>query len=230
MITLDSAPLCLTACARWRSYFALWIVSAALAIGLTGCQSPYHSDQGALFGGVTGAGVGALVGNAVGSPAAGAAIGAGVGAVTGAVVGSSLDEIEAKNRAEIEARLGRPVAAGAVSIDDVITMTRAGVAEDLIITHVRSHGMVAPLQTNDLIVLQQQGVSTRVIQVMQAPPPQVVQAVPGPTPVIIEERYMAPPPYWGPSPYWGYHYHHHPRHRHRHHHHSGVTWGVSVGH
>jgi hypothetical protein len=196
---------------------------SAVAIAAGGCQSPYHSDQGALFGGLTGAGVGALVGNAVGSPVAGAAIGAGVGTVTGAVVGSSLDEIEAKNRAEIEARLGRPVAAGAVSIDDVITMTRAGVAEELIINHVRAHGMVAPLQTNDLILLQQQGVSSRVIQVMQTPPQPAVVAVPAGPPVIVEERYVGPPPYYWGGPYWGYRYHHH-HHRPR----SGVSWGVSI--
>ena len=98
----------------------------------------------------------------------------------------------------------------------------ATAAEELIINHVRAHGMVAPLQTNDLIVLQQQGVSSRVIQVMQAPPiaqPAVV-AVPGPTPVIVEERYVGP--YWGPPPYWRYHYHHHPRPR------SGMSWGVSI--
>lgn len=50
----------------------------ALCAALTGCHSPYRSDQGALFGGLTGAGVGALVGNAVGATGAGAAIGAGV--------------------------------------------------------------------------------------------------------------------------------------------------------
>src|SRR5690348_1378189 len=71
-----------------------------------GCQSPYHADQGALFGGLTGAGVGAVVGNAVGNPAAGALLGAGVGTVTGAAVGSSLDDIEARNRAQIAAQMG----------------------------------------------------------------------------------------------------------------------------
>src|SRR6185295_7064862 len=111
----------------------LRIISALLLVGLllaaTGCQSPYHSDQGALFGGLTGAGLGAIVGNASGNPGAGAAIGAGVGALSGAAVGGALDDIEARNRAEIEARLGRQVAAGAVTIADVIAMTRAGVAD-----------------------------------------------------------------------------------------------------
>jgi len=183
---------------------------AWLCLSLLGCNSPYRADRGALVGGVTGAGLGAIVGNAVGSPGAGAAIGAGVGALSGAAVGSSLDEIEARNRAEIEARLGRPAPAGAVTIDDVVAMTRSGVAEDVIVTHVRNHGLVAPLRATDLIMLQQQGVSPRVVQAMQAPPPQ---------PAVVPAAYVAPPPaYWAPYPYpYPYYY---PR---------GPYWGVSVG-
>lgn len=190
-----------------------------LGVALVGCQSPYRSDRGALFGGLGGAGVGAIVGNAVGNPAAGAAIGAGVGAVSGAAIGGALDDIEAQNRAEIAARLGRPVAAGAVSTDDVIAMTRAGVAEENIVTHIRSHGTVAPLQATDLVFLSQQGVSPRVIQAMQQPPqmagpPMVVRGAS--PPVIVEEYYGPPPMYWGPP--YGYC---RPR--------GGVHWGVGFG-
>ena len=38
-----------------------------------GCNSPYRSDQGALYGGLGGAGLGAIVGNAVGNTGAGLA-------------------------------------------------------------------------------------------------------------------------------------------------------------
>ncbi len=138
-----------------------------------------------------------MVGGASGHPGAGAAIGAGVGALSGAAVGGSLDEIEANNRAEIAARLGRPAPTGAVTIDDVIGMSRAGVAEDIIVTHVHNHGSAAPLRPNDLIVLQQQGVSPRVVQALQAPPPQAAYPAP---PVVV----AAPPPYWGPP--YGYPY------------------------
>ncbi len=199
-----------------------WI---ALVLGcsllLLGCASPYRSDRGALVGGLGGAGIGAIVGNAVGNPAAGAAIGAGVGAVSGAAVGGALDDIEAQNRAEIAARLGRPVAAGAVTTGDVIAMTRAGVAEENIVTHVRTHGMVAPLQASDLVFLSQQGVSSRVIESMQQPPqvagPPIMAPGPGP-PVFVEQYHYGPPPgYWGPP------------HRHCH---RGpeVSWGVAFGH
>ncbi len=195
------------------------VVMLASLLSAGGCASPYRSDQGALVGGLTGAGLGAIVGNAVGNTGAGAAIGAGVGALSGAAVGGSLDEIEARNRAEIEARLGRQVT-GAVTIDDVVAMTRAGVAEDVIVTHIQNHGMVAPPRASDLIVLQQQRVSPRVVQAMQAPP--VVQAPPAavyPAPVMAPDPYYVPAPvYWGPPPYPYYYRPYGPR----------VGWGVSV--
>ena len=154
----------------------MWISLPALAA--VGCQSPYHADRGALFGGLLGAGTGAIVGDAVGNAGAGTAIGAGLGALAGGAVGHELDEIEASNRAAIERQLGHRVAAGAVSLDDVIAMTEAGVDDELITTHVRVHGMAAPLQTSDLILLQKQGVSTRVIKAMQEQPqPKSAQTV-----------------------------------------------------
>jgi hypothetical protein len=135
----------------------------------------------------------------VGNTGAGAAIGAATGALSGAAVGASLDGIEARNRAEIEARLGHPAAAGAVTIDDVIKMSRAGVSEDVIVNHIHNQGAAAPLQANDLIVLQQQGVTPRVVQALQAPPP--AAAYPVPQPVYAGPPYYGPGPYWGPPPY-----------------------------
>ncbi len=181
------------------------LLAAGLLLIAAGCNSPYRSDQGALFGGLAGAGLGAVVGNAVGNPVAGAALGAGVGAMSGAAVGGSLDEIEARNRAEIAATMGRPVAVGAVTNEDVVAMTQAGVNEELIVTHVRSHGIARPLSAGDLIVLQQQGVSARVIGAMQQPPmagPVMagppMMPVAGP-PMIVE----GPPVYYAPAPVYG---------------------------
>lgn len=198
-------------------------VGAVIFTSLTGCASPYHQDRGALFGGLTGAGVGALVGNALGEPLAGAAIGAGVGAITGAAVGQSLDDIEARNRAEIEARLGRRLAAGSVTVDDVVSMTKAGLDEQVILTHVRVNGSARPLQPADLIYLQNNGVSSAVIQALQQPP---LRQVSGPSqPVIVEEYHHYDP--WGP-PYYGpaFHYHHH--HGRRWHRRPRVGWGFSI--
>ncbi len=180
-----------------------------LVLMLGGCQSPYKSDQGALFGGLLGAGTGAVVGSALHNPGAGAAIGAGVGALSGAAVGSALDEQDAKNRAMIAQQLGRQISANPVNVNDVINMTRAGVDEELIVNHVRTHGVVAPLQTQDIIVLQQQGVSKRVIATMQEPPlvpqpPMVIQE--GAPPPVVVEAYPYMQPYWGPR------YYYYPRH------------------
>jgi hypothetical protein len=193
-----------------------------------GCASPYHADRGALFGGAMGAGLGAVAGAALGDPLAGAAIGGIAGTMTGAVAGSALDDIEARNRAEIAAHLGRPAPLGAVTIPDVIAMTQSGVSENVIATHVRNHGLARPLTSSDIIYLQQNGVSPLVVSAMQAatgpvvaatpvypaPPAYVVQ--PAPPPVVVVEPYPVPvyrgPRRWGPPPP--------PR--------PGISWGVSV--
>jgi hypothetical protein len=192
-----------------------------LAVLAFGCSSPYHSDQGALFGGLLGAGTGAAVGSAVGKTGAGAAIGAGVGALSGLAVGNEMDKMEAKNRALIEQRMGRQVAAGAVTINDVLAMSRAHVDEELICNHIKANGMAAPLQPNDLIQLPQNGVSNRVIATMQSSPPKAVQPVgyqQAPPPVIVEE-YPYAPCYYYPR-HHGYYYRPGPP--------PGVSWGVTV--
>lgn len=200
------------------------VLMLSLAI-FPGCASPYRSDQGALLGGLLGAGTGALVGSAVGNAGAGAAIGAGVGAISGAAIGSELDEIEARNRAEIAQHLGRPVPAQPVAIDDVIAMSKAGVDENLIVNHVRAHGVAAPPNASDLILLQREGVSARIVAAMQEPPAPRAAGVP----VYGVPVYPAPPLYAQPvyvqEIYYGPHWH---PYRHRPPCRSGVSWGVSV--
>ncbi len=179
-------------------------VAAMLAISAAGCQSPHRSDQGALAGGVAGGVLGAIVGNQSGNSGAGAAIGAMTGMLAGSVIGNELDTIEAQNRAQIEARLGRPVGPGAVSISDVIAMSSAGIEDEVIAQHIRYHGVVAPLTTGDLITLKNANVSSRVVMAMQEPPRPQAVAVPAGGPVIVEEHYYPPPHYLGPPR--GYHY------------------------
>jgi len=207
---------------RLAQYLA--VVGLLASCCAAGCYSPYHADRGALAGGLLGAGTGAIIGDGMGGKAGpGAAIGAGVGAVTGGLIGQGMDEAEARNRAMIEQQMGRQMA-GAVTTNDVIAMTQAGVADELIVNHVRAHGVAAPLQAGDLIHLQQQGVSARVIGAMQAPPQVVQQPVvvqqPATTPVIVEEYHYGPG--WGPRPYYGP-----PRHWRRRPA-PGVRWGISV--
>jgi len=185
-------------------------------LAAAGCQSPYYADRGALAGGLVGTGVGALVGNAVGKTGPGALIGAGVGALTGTAIGGAMDDMEARNRAEIAAQLGRPVAAGQATVEEVVAMNRAGVSPPLIANYVDNSGMSRPVTAQDVIFLTQQGVPPDVIQAMQTPrvalaPAPIVEPAPGP--VIIEE---CGPPY--PPPFI-YHDHCHPGPR--------FGWGVS---
>ena len=204
---------------RFLRLFALAALPSLFAVG---CNSPYYADKGALMGGLGGAGIGALAGNALGNTGAGAAIGAATGLIAGSAIGSGMDNIEARNRAEIEARLGRPMGMGSVTIPDVIAMTQAAVSDDVIISHIQANGFAGPLQASDLIYLQQQGVSARVVQTLQAPPvhPVVMQHAPVPVQPVIVEEYYYPPPYY-----------HHPYRHHRHRRHRpGVSWGVSVAH
>jgi hypothetical protein len=206
------------------------VVPALLVAAIAGCRSPYYADKGALLGGLGGAGVGAIVGNAVGNTGAGALIGAGAGALGGAVVGNALDDVEARNRAQIAhqmAAMNMQPPVGAVTANDVVQMTRAGVAPDLIVNHIQANGVAGPMQSGDIISLTQQGVDPRVISAMQSPPIRVASAPPvvaGP-PVVVER---VPPPIiveecYGPPHYYYHHHHHHRRH-------PGVSWGVSVAH
>jgi Glycine zipper len=197
----------------------------SLAAVLAGCQSPYYADRGAVAGGLTGAGVGALVGNALGETAGGAAIGAGIGALTGGAIGGALDDIEARNRAEIAAQLGRPVALGQANPEEVVAMTRAGVDPRLIVNYVNNSGLAQPPSAQDVIYLTQQGVAPEVIQAMQSPrlaQAPVLVAPPPPTPVIIEEYHYGRPYYCPPHHFDFHHHHHHRRHGHGH-----VGWGIS---
>jgi hypothetical protein len=189
------------------------------------CQSPRYADRGALFGGLTGAGVGAVVGDAAGNAGAGALIGTAVGALTGAAVGDSIDADMARSKAEIEARMGRQMQ-GAVTPQDVIAMTQAGLSDDVIATHIRANGVAQPLQVNDLIGLRNMGVRDSVINAMQQTPPRATQIVhpagvypayAAPAPVVVSPYY----PVWypPPPPPVGIHYHRHGRRAH---------WGVSV--
>jgi hypothetical protein len=199
-----------------------------LLLAAAGCRSPYYADRGALFGGLTGAGVGALVGDASGNTAAGAVIGSAVGALTGAAVGDHIDADVARSKAEIEARMGRQMQ-GAVTPQDVVAMTQAGLSDEVITTHIRANGVAQPLQVGDLINLRNVGVRDVVINAMQQTPPragqvaqfaQPVPVYPGyPPPVVVAAPYY---PVWGPPPPppIGFHYHRGPRGR--------VGWGVSV--
>lgn len=199
--------------------FPARLLACLVPLVVVGCRSGYYQNQGTGIGALGGAGVGALVGSATGDAGAGALIGAGVGALTGNVVGGAMDDVEARNRAQIAATMGRPVAAGAATPGEVVAMSRAGVDPQLMVNYINTSGVAQPASAQDVIYMTQQGVPPTVIQAMQTPrvaqAPAVVLPPPPPGPVIVEEVYYGPPPCYGP-PYW-------------HHRHCGprVGWGVS---
>ena len=200
-----------------RATYFLFLLTSMTACG-SGCRSPYYADRGAGLGALAGAGAGAIIGDATGGNAGtGALIGAGLGTITGAAVGDAMDEMQAQNRAEIAAQLGRQVQSGAATTQEVVAMTQAGVNPQLISNYVRTSGLARPLTANDVIYLHNQGVATEVIDVMQNPPvPAAVAQVP-PPPVVVQEHYYGAPycrPHFG--------YYHHPRQRPR------TSFGFSV--
>ena len=93
------------------------VLALLFSILTSGCQSPYHSDQGALFGGLLGAGTGAAVGSAVGKTGAGAAIGAGVGgaAGTGAVMMTKGDPAVLPSESLVTVTLKSPISVTAAA-------------------------------------------------------------------------------------------------------------------
>lgn len=204
-----------------------YLILLLLFVVGTGCKSPYHADKGAALGGLTGAAVGAAIGEHNDNPLAGALIGGVVGTITGNAIGESIDEDIARNNAIIEQHIGRRLA-GATKLDDVVAMTHAGLGDQVIVTHIQSHGVVQPPNAQDLIFLKQQGVSDVVLNALQNQQPITAQAPAPPArparPVIIEEHHYVRPAYFGPPPYhYRYHRHYGPRHR------KGVHWGISVG-
>ena len=185
----------------------------------SGCRSQSYSGKLALVGGLAGTGAGAAIGERNGNPIAGAVIGGTIGTLAGNAIGQSVDADIARNNAIIEQQLGWRLA-GAVTNSDVVSMSQAGLGDDVITTHIRANGVAHPPTVNDMIALKQQGVSDRVINEMQKPP-----------------LFPIPPPRTGPVVVEEYHYldrphHYYPRRSYHHHHgrsHTRNHWGVSFG-
>jgi hypothetical protein len=156
-------------------------------------------------------------------------IGSAVGALSGAATGSALDDIEARNQAMIQQQLGRPLV-GAATLEDTVSLSQAGLSDEVVIQHLRAQGFSGTLTSHDLIALKQQGVSERVISVLQElsrsgrPVVQASAVGPVPPPVIVEEHYHGPPIWYGWRSPYPYRHWRGPRHNH-----PGVRWGLSFG-
>lgn len=184
-------------------------------------NSRVNQQRGATIGGLGGAVAGALIGDNNGEAGAGAAIGGVIGAVAGGFLGNASDkEAAARQQQQIyyqqqQQQQQVAVVQSAVSIGDVVSMSRSGLSEGVIINQIGQRGVQTELRVPDIISLHQQGVSENIISAMQsarlgsqsvAP---VQQTIVRQAPVIVEEHYVVPhyPP---PRVY----YHQVPVHRH----------------
>ena len=68
------------------------LITGALAILASGCETLNRTQKGAAIGAVGGGAIGAVAGRALGNTAMGAIIGATVGGATGAVIGRKMDK------------------------------------------------------------------------------------------------------------------------------------------
>jgi hypothetical protein len=210
---------------------SLAVAFSTVATG--GCQAPNYSRNGTILGGLGGAGIGAAIGDKNHNALPGALIGGAVGAIAGNALGQSMDQDRAQAQQQAYAQgSAQQAVRGAVTPQDVIAMSRSGLSEDVIATHVRTNGMTQTLQVNDLIYLRNQGVPDSVIKAMQQAPSAQARyqaaytaAIPPPpvaAPVVVEHVYG---PGYYPPPYWhGYYRHYCPPPRPSH-----VHWGFSFG-
>src|SRR5262245_8960439 len=162
----------------------------AVAVLMAGCQNMNNTQSGALVGSGLGAATGAIIGEASGHAGGGALIGAAAGALAGGLAGNAADAREERDAAVAHAQYAQAhsqAIAQAVTDADVVTMTRSGVGDDVIINSIRTRGCRWNSAPENVIALKQQGVSDRVIEAMQnsglhmpapAAPPPVVYAPP----------------------------------------------------
>ena len=167
--------------------------------GLCGCRSPYAQDRLALAGAGIGGVTGAIVGNQLGSTAGGAVVGAAAGTIAGSLTGQAIDESEARAAASQPRYVSPPP--GAVSVGDILKMNQQGLDDGVIISQIQNRGMAHPVSTDDLIALQQSGVSPDVQQAAQNAPGPVVVGPP-PSTVIVERGWGPPHYYYGPRRYY----------------------------
>jgi uncharacterized protein YcfJ len=216
-------------------------LTVATLFGLSAVTAYGQSDtqRGVAVGGLTGAIAGGLIGDNNGEAGAGAAIGGVIGAVTGGLLGSASDkEAEYRRQQSINQQYQQQLAyrQAAVSTGDVVSMTRSGLSETVIINQINQRGVQAKLQVPDIIALHEQGVSEQVITAMQGaptgptrvasrtnvyasgPPLRVVPTPIVTRPVIVQEHYVLP----HYAPRRSYYYRRPPHH---HHHHHGIHIG-----
>jgi outer membrane lipoprotein SlyB len=195
---------------KWHT---LTLSVAAVAVLVTGCETPEGTPDNTGTGALMGGAIGAISGAAIGGPrhgGEGALIGAAAGVIAGGLMGHQIDQQQqAQLRAQAPQTYVRVEQGQPLGIADIKAMARAGVADDVIISQIISSHTVFRLNAADVIDLHNSGVSDRVVNYMintpntttAAPPPQTttVVAAPPPTPAPPPETVVVAP---GPGYVW----------------------------
>jgi len=170
---------------------------AVLGLASTGCMSPQGSPDYTASG--------ALAGAAVGGVATQSGAGAIVGALMGGIIGHGIDqEHEAQLRAQAPQTLARIDQGQPLTVEDVKSLVKAGISDDLVISQIRNSRTVYHLTTADILGLKNAGVDEKIIDFMintpsQIPAPQVAGVI-GNAPPAMPPEQIAPPP--GPDYVW----------------------------
>ena len=177
-------------------------------------QAQSYRNQDAATGGIAGAILGGIIGHQNDETPEGALIGGAVGAIAGGILGNARDQEVQRHRAYQhqawryrQEQLGR-----AVTIADVVHMSRSGVSEAVIMNQIQANGVASHIGTREIISMHDSGVNERVITAMQRgrsggslPATETVvveRPPPAPRPVVVHrEIHVAPPrPIYVPHP------------------------------
>jgi len=176
------------------------LLVAGLLASLTlssGCQTA--AGTGAATGATLGYGIGALASNF--NPGA-TLVGASFGTAAGILGATAVDAIKAKKAQRAAQAAATDAVAHAPTLEDIVYMTHNGVPPEQIIEHIRASGVVYRLNADQIIWLNQQGVSTPVINALLDTglrPPPVPPPYPGGAFPLVQPAvgYAAQPPVFG---------------------------------
>lgn len=175
-----------------------------------------YRSQDTAVGGLAGAVIGGIIGHQNDETPEGALIGGAVGAIAGNLLGKAKDNQVTQQRYYQHQAMHaqQQLAARAVSLSDVVEMSRRGLSDSVIINHLRTNGIQQQIGTREIIALHESGVSEPIITAMQqsplpgssrhetviverpAPPSQTViveRTVPRPPTVVVRKEYRYPP-------------------------------------
>lgn len=149
------------------------ILCMCLVAVFAGCENnKTRVGEGAVIGGLLGGAAGGIIGHQSGHAGAGAGIGIAAGAVTGAIIGSQIDKPQNKEQAQSATETTQTQQIqpenGQLSVEQIVEMTKQGAKDDEIIAKIHTTNSKFNLSAEGVNYLKQQGVSQKVIDVMQS--------------------------------------------------------------